>query len=434
MLRVILLLSLAVSIRGDGMPLLCEGTACEPSDFEVPQTIVDTTSRYINYVQVNGKWVVAGSAAVSGIGGSLLPPRDRLNARLSTNSDGSARGSPRPYVETVWESYTSSPTNYESCPEESNEIDENGWVYRLKDVPVTSTDGMKTGADIVDIAYAHADRDRCSGVAIECQPYMCGLHLFKNVEGDADRWQNLLSDIQELKKKGAIINLAFGGDEWGNLMFSQATTYTADAVVDDIIKMAMELHADGINLVQETGVGTITIGEDSEMSVQLYMLDSLRARMPPQMMLTYTFPGNEVIHPFRDILKYGHMYVDYINVHMANSNSMALLMEIGLPQPKLSWGIPVGCNDPEIGDWGLEDSISVAKIARDHGFGGVMEWSVDRDTNRRTPGLGCCALQTGMPDGTYLSNLASVVLDDQMPTDAVYWQGHTYTGIAMCTL
>jgi len=398
----------------------------------MPSAVIDTRPCYKGLVQVDGIWVSSNSVRAR-VAGKLLPPRDRLSSRRMTLPTGESRTVPRPYVETVWESYVTYPYDYASCPNAvSNIVDEDAFANRLADVPVSSVDGMVNGADIIDIAYAYADEHRCTNVGTDCQPFVCGLNLFKNVPGDAARYEALIDDIQALKRKGAVVNLAFGGDQWGNLMFQSATTNTADSVVDDIIKTALELNVDGINLVQESGVGIVTMGDDSETSVQLYMIDALRARMPLQMMLSYTFPGNDVVFPFRDIVKYGHPYLDFINVHMANTDSMIVLMEIGVPQPKLSWGIPIGCNEADIGEWGLEDTISIAKISRDHGFGGVFEWSVNRDTNRRSEGLGCCPLQTGMPDGTYLTNIAAVCNSGRLAVEKTFYQGGTYAGHSTC--
>jgi len=340
--------------------------------------------------------------------------------RLQTDANGESRDKRRAYVETYWESQTVSPYDYASCPNfKSNIVDNSTYGFDLTDVTVTSQDEMFQGADIINIGYAYADENSCLDKAVSCEPFICGLHYFANAPGGTERFEALQASVTAMQKKGAVVKLAFGGDEWGNTMFNTKTVTTVEKVVGDMIEAAILLGVDGIDLVQSEGVNTVNFEAGAESSVQLYLLDNLRARMPANMMLTYTFPGKEADFPFRDIAKYGHPYLDYINVHMATRKSMEKLIGIGVPRGKLSWGVPIGCNEEAIGDYKLEETIRTSKIARDEGYAGVMHWSVQRDTNRRATlhyEQACCPLQTGMPDETYLNNMAAVMLTP-IPTD-----------------
>ena len=59
---------------------------------------------------------------------------------------------------------------------------------------------------------------------------------------------------------------------------------------------------------------------NDETSMQLLFLHHLRQVLPAEKIITYTFPADsmydqEINFPFRDILRYGHTYVDTFNVH-----------------------------------------------------------------------------------------------------------------------
>ncbi len=49
-----------------------------------------------------------------------------------------------------------------------------------------------------------------------CQPFVCGLHLFGLNGMDDERIQDLRDDIGLLQAQGALVKMAFGGEEWGN--------------------------------------------------------------------------------------------------------------------------------------------------------------------------------------------------------------------------
>ena len=56
-----------------------------------------------------------------------------------------------------------------------------------------------------------------------------------------------------------------------------------------------------------------------ETSMQLLFLHHLRQFLPDEKVITYTFPADsfnnqEINFPFRDILRYGHNYVNAFNV------------------------------------------------------------------------------------------------------------------------
>jgi hypothetical protein len=50
---------------------------------------------------------------------------------------------------------------------------------------------------------------------LECNEILCGLSLFKGL--DESVFEKLLEDIQQVRSRGVIVKLAFGGEQWGNI-------------------------------------------------------------------------------------------------------------------------------------------------------------------------------------------------------------------------
>ena len=55
---------------------------------------------------------------------------------------------------------------------------------------------------------------------------------------------------------------------------------------------------------------------DNLSSIQLYFLKYLRTLLPTKL-ISYTFPGykSEIDFPFRDLLQYGHQYLNTVNAN-----------------------------------------------------------------------------------------------------------------------
>ncbi len=50
-----------------------------------------------------------------------------------------------------------------------------------------------------------------------CRPYIAGLHLFEGNNLDDTRILELQNAVQMLQVQGALVKLAYGGEEWGNI-------------------------------------------------------------------------------------------------------------------------------------------------------------------------------------------------------------------------
>ena len=87
------------------------------------------------------------------------------------------------------------------------------------------------------------------------------------------------------------------------------------------------------------GSGTDNMASGDQTSTHLYFLSELRKRMPNKI-ITYTFPADDDgvdNFPFRDVLKYGHQYVNTINAYRASEESIIkMIEEYNVPRSKVS--------------------------------------------------------------------------------------------------
>ena len=141
-------------------------------------------------------------------------------------------------------------------------------------------------------------------------------------------------------------------------------------------------------------------------SIHLYVLQQLRRNLPTKL-ITYTFPGDsqKLNFPFRDVIEYGHHYVNTINVFRALPSTIEeMTNEFGVPKSKIVFGIAIGCNEfSENVD--LEKAALYARYVKDEGLAGVMTWSWNRDTDHRISSTTneCNYWQTGEPDGSFFN-------------------------------
>ena len=91
--------------------------------------------------------------------------------------------------------------------------------------------------------------------------------------------------------------------------------------------------------MQKMGSGTDNMASGDQTSTHLYFLSELRKRMPNKI-ITYTFPADDDgvdNFPFRDVLKYGHQYVNTINAYRASEESIIkMIEEYNVPRSKVS--------------------------------------------------------------------------------------------------
>merc|ERR1712223_1084803 len=245
--------------------------------------------------------------------------------------------------------------------------------------------------DVVTIAFADLDIERCFRTLTggdPCRQFVCGLNMFEQL--DDEIFQSFKHFIKKLQLQNILVKIAFGGEEFGNIRVPYGITDIADRIVEHILNVVDILGVDGVDLVQKNGCGTRNFRCDDATSKQLYILETLKREMPDKI-ISYTFPSGRygINYPFLDILRYGHQYLDTINLFGSKDVSSiqeALLIK-GINSHKIIWGIGIGCNEEHrnIDDVNIEEAKGIATIAKRLKLGGILIWSINRDT--RTPSL-----------------------------------------------
>jgi len=120
-----------------------------------------------------------------------------------------------------------------------------------------------------------------------------------------------------------------------------------------------------------------------------------------------TIPETSDDPQYVDVVFYAHPLLDYLTLYRATAEEIERLEEKGVPRSKIVWGLAIGCNESMVfDDVPLEDAVKVAEVVGNGGYAGVTTWSMNRDTDARFEDDGCIALQTGLPDGSFIFAIA----------------------------
>ena len=68
------------------------------------------------------------------------------------------------------------------------------------------------------------------------------------------------------------------------------TTHVASRIINGIVRGAVALGVDEVDLVQHEGCGYRNLGCDDQSSIHLHLLEGIRKRLPKDIKLSYTFP------------------------------------------------------------------------------------------------------------------------------------------------
>jgi len=283
--------------------------------------------------------------------------------------------------------------------------------------------------DVVTITFADLDIERCYRTPTggdPCRQFVCGLNMFEQL--DDAIFQSFKHFIKKLQLQNILVKIAFGGDEFGNIRVPYGITDIADRIVEHILNAVDILGVDGVDLVQKSGCGTRNFRCDDATSKQLYILETLKREMPDKI-ISYTFPSGRygINYPFLDILKYGHQYLDTINLFGSKDvGSIRQALNIkGISSRKLIWGIGIGCNEERrnIDDVNIVEAKDIARIAKAFELGGISIWSINRDTknpssfflppeekisiesNEKEFNPKCNKFQTGLDTGAFMNVL-----------------------------
>ena len=80
----------------------------------------------------------------------------------------------------------------------------------------------------------------------------------------------------------------------------------------------------------------------------------------------------------------------------------------------------IGCNQSPFTPVDLARAADDAEYVKTSGLAGIMTWSLNRDTDHRTPSANeaCNSLQTGEPDGIFIKTIYDVL---QLPVTRSWW-------------
>jgi len=291
------------------------------------------------------------------------------------------------HVETYWESWSQMNTDFSS---------------RIQDIPVTPL-GSDNGVNVVNIAFAsNALNDRWCNTAQNC--ITSGLSMNAT---------QLTMDVDFIHSAGGLVKLAVGGEVYGNLGSNTYHDYTVVNLASRLANVVHKYNLDGVDLTQQQACGNWDEAL-CNLAFHLELLEKLRALLPDKI-ISYTFPragDRDGLEPFRSVAMYGHQYVDYFNVFGAkNSGQINSVVSLGVPIGKVVWGLNIGCNSEYWGDVMIEDAMDAAVLAKQYKLGGVMTWSINKDTNKRMDNWdgACNEFQTGMEDASFVNAISSII-------------------------
>ncbi len=119
-------------------------------------------------------------------------------------------------------------------------------------------------------------------------------------------------------------------------------TGMADRIVERIARDVEILGVSGVDFMQVNGCGQRNMRCGDATSIQLYVLEQLRAKLGPVKLISYAFPaanhGSGLDFPFVDVVKYGSGYLNSIvpfgRVDSVK-NAVVSLLNLGVPKSKV---------------------------------------------------------------------------------------------------
>jgi len=281
------------------------------------------------------------------------------------------------HVETFWESWDEGKDDY---------------VSNLFDLP-TSPIGSKHGVNVVNIAFALPN---------VTSDYQCDRDPGCITEGYRGNSTYLHYAVDKIHASGGFVKLAIGGETYGNpgsgLKLSDVRSFCYR--ISNVVK---KYNLDGVDLTQVQDCGLQS--DCGLVEIQQSIISNLRSNLPDAI-LSYTFPGNPTSLLHKPVLEESYPYLDYIVGFRGSSYLMEQIQSLGIPPNKIVWGIN------NVHQCGLGGVLEAANFVRTGGYGGVLTWSINSDTDHRgSSGPGeCTEFQTGHPDGTYV-NMISYLLN-----------------------
>jgi len=285
-----------------------------------------------------------------------------------------------PHVESYWESWEYTKANFAS---------------QLADVPMSAL-GSRKGVNVINLAFALPN--------VTDELYCHGLPACVT-DGLYTDPASLIQGVEAVHAAGGFVKLAIGGETYGNTGNGLLMT-DIPAFVERIGTVMDEFQLDGVDLTQVQNCGVGPCGNEPE---QIEIIRALRQRMPGKI-ISYTFPSygghyDGYDNMFEFVIKGAIDYLDYVSVYRASSYAMEGVEELGVPRQKIVWGISI------VNDCSMNLTPEAVHFVRQGGYGGVMTWSINSDTNQRDnyANYECNRYQTGRYDATYVNQISELL-------------------------
>jgi len=280
-----------------------------------------------------------------------------------------------PYVESYWESW-----NFKDFPDD--------FAAKLEDVPASPV-GASSGVNVIDLSFG------------DYSPGLGGLEAPEEI---------IRAGIEAIHAAGGLVKIAYGGALYSMSQYIQ-TLDDAKTFCKGLKETFNEFGVDGLDLDIEDG------GTSAE--IQAAVIKECRKELGEEAHITYTIPALvSNVSPWKETLQSTADVLDAVNVmaydvYWTGYNfemDIAGLNEVGITNDKIVWGLMPGHHDAGNEYTSLEDARAAASYVKESGLAGLMTWSLNRDTDRRSKGSGGDNLyQTGQPDATFVNALSQVL-------------------------
>merc|ERR1712180_506268 len=261
-----------------------------------------------------------------------------------------------PYVESYWESW-----NFKDFPDD--------FAAKLEDVPASPV-GASSGVNIIDLSFG------------DYSPGLGGLEAPEEI---------IRAGIEAIHAAGGLVKIAYGGALYSMSQYIQSVD-DAKTFCKGLKETFDEYGVDGLDLDIEDG------GTSAE--IQAAVIKECRKEL-----------GEEALQSTADVLD--AVNVMAYDIYWTGYNfemDIAGLNDAGMTNDKIVWGLMPGHHDAGNEYTSLEDARAAARYVKESGLAGLMTWSLNRDTDRRSKGNGGDNLcQTGQPDATFVNALSQAL-------------------------
>lgn len=296
-----------------------------------------------------------------------------------------------PFCEVYWEAWNM-----------TNESDYGSQITKLD----VCSPGSGSGINIVDIAFGD--------YRLEKMPdgkWSLG-YVNEQVKADGQIFTpyDLRAAVDYIHDRGGKVKISFGGATF-SMDHVIKTLEDADLFARNLKELIDQTKLDGVDFDVEDGI--------TSANIQIELLRKCRSYLGPGALISLTIPALAELHePYASVVSAGHQYLSAINIMAYDvywqgydaKSELESIVSMGIPRSKIVWGIMPGKQDDPDVQTSVDDAKNIAQYVKEKGFGGVMIWDVNRDTDHRTGySPGSNLQETGLPDGTYVNAVSAIL-------------------------